>query len=489
MAYPKIIERLFGNGGDGPLLREDIVPEVVSASARRLETPVTLSVSGDASGSVPFDGSADTDVVLTVARAAEADALVLKDVGAKTAPVYFRGGVPVACADFSKTSVASADVASALGTETVGSADGGLWYLRDGVATASDADIGSGTVPVRVEGGRIVASDASVGSATQPVYMRDGEIVACGDLSGASVAKARVSDRLGTATIGSGTVPMFLFDGTPTASESTVGGPSHPVWMKDGSVTALSDSVGSDSVPVWLRNGEIVACDTGHATTADRASDAGHATTADRASDADHADEADHASEADHAATADALGTETVGSPDGALWYLDGGRPVAGTGSVGSAADPVYVRDGVITACAGVAASTAVSATTAERIGSSTVGSAAQPVYIDAGVPVPCAETADSGTGTALDASGHGFFRRTVSGDTAFSFSTEGVPCNVLTLFLTDGGSAAVTWPSSVRWTDGAAPDLTASGLDVLSFVTADGGATWIGSVVAANAL
>jgi len=50
------------------------------------------------------------------------------------------------------------------------------------------------------------------------------------------------------------------------------------------------------------------------------------------------------------------------------------------------------------------------------------------------------------------------------------------------TLILTNGQSqGAVTWPASVDWAGGTAPDLTASGVDILTFTTVDGGTIWYG--------
>lgn len=49
------------------------------------------------------------------------------------------------------------------------------------------------------------------------------------------------------------------------------------------------------------------------------------------------------------------------------------------------------------------------------------------------------------------------------------------------TLFLTNGGSQTVNWPASVDWAGGVAPTLTAAGVDVLTFMTIDGGTTWYG--------
>ena len=49
------------------------------------------------------------------------------------------------------------------------------------------------------------------------------------------------------------------------------------------------------------------------------------------------------------------------------------------------------------------------------------------------------------------------------------------------TLILTNGGSQTVNWPAAVDWAGGTAPTLTASGVDVLTFVTTDAGTTWYG--------
>ena len=49
------------------------------------------------------------------------------------------------------------------------------------------------------------------------------------------------------------------------------------------------------------------------------------------------------------------------------------------------------------------------------------------------------------------------------------------------TMVITNGGSRTVNWPASVDWAGGSAPDLTASGVDVLTFVTVDAGTTWYG--------
>ena len=55
------------------------------------------------------------------------------------------------------------------------------------------------------------------------------------------------------------------------------------------------------------------------------------------------------------------------------------------------------------------------------------------------------------------------------------------------TLFLTNGGSQTVNWPAAVDWAGASAPTLTASGLDILVFITTDGGTIWHGMVASAD--
>ena len=55
------------------------------------------------------------------------------------------------------------------------------------------------------------------------------------------------------------------------------------------------------------------------------------------------------------------------------------------------------------------------------------------------------------------------------------------------TLILTNGASQTVVWPTSVDWAGGTAPTLTASGIDILTFMTIDGGTIWYGFLAGAD--
>ena len=92
-----------------------------------------------------------------------------------------------------------------------------------------------------------------------------------------------------------------------------------------------------------------------------------------------------------------------------------------------------------------------------------------------------------SGTSPAPDADNAGGFSLTMTGNTTFSFGgvTSGRAVGFI-LQLTGNGST-VTWPSSVDWAGGTAPDAPASGeSNLYVFYTRDGGTNWIGVLSAA---
>lgn len=89
----------------------------------------------------------------------------------------------------------------------------------------------------------------------------------------------------------------------------------------------------------------------------------------------------------------------------------------------------------------------------------------------------------------SLEPSKGSTFTKTITSSTTFTFEVvpNGKSC-VFNLVLTNGGAYTVTWPSSVKWTGGNVPTLTASGVDVLTFLTCDGGTTWYGMMAVQGA-
>lgn len=81
-------------------------------------------------------------------------------------------------------------------------------------------------------------------------------------------------------------------------------------------------------------------------------------------------------------------------------------------------------------------------------------------------------------TNQTLNIDNHSAFSMTVGGNIQIDFSgtltagrmQQGV------IFITNGGAHTVTYGSNVKFTDGTAPTLTTSGIDILTFIQ-DGGA------------
>lgn len=83
---------------------------------------------------------------------------------------------------------------------------------------------------------------------------------------------------------------------------------------------------------------------------------------------------------------------------------------------------------------------------------------------------------------SAIDCSAGNYFIKTATG--ALTWTVTNVPASGAFSFLlelTNGGTGAQTWMSGIKWPGGTAPTLTASGVDVLGFITDDGGTTWRG--------
>lgn len=83
---------------------------------------------------------------------------------------------------------------------------------------------------------------------------------------------------------------------------------------------------------------------------------------------------------------------------------------------------------------------------------------------------------------SAIDCATGNYFTKTATG--ALSWTVSNVPATGVFSFLlelTNGGTGTQTWFTGIKWPGGTAPTLTASGVDLLGFVTDDGGTTWRG--------
>ena len=89
-----------------------------------------------------------------------------------------------------------------------------------------------------------------------------------------------------------------------------------------------------------------------------------------------------------------------------------------------------------------------------------------------------------SGTTPSVNVGARDTYTLTTSGNTTFTFT--GVPSSgqvgTFSLIITAGGTHTLTWPASVDWAGGAAPDAPASGeTQIYTFMTVNGGTTFYG--------
>jgi len=92
-------------------------------------------------------------------------------------------------------------------------------------------------------------------------------------------------------------------------------------------------------------------------------------------------------------------------------------------------------------------------------------------------------------TNTSIDFNDGTVQTVTGNGDCLFTFTNPPASglAGTVTLIITNGGANTTTWHSAVDWPGGAAPSLSSSGTDVLSFLTTDGGTNIYGFVGGLN--
>ena len=89
----------------------------------------------------------------------------------------------------------------------------------------------------------------------------------------------------------------------------------------------------------------------------------------------------------------------------------------------------------------------------------------------------------------SLDLSTASYWSATATGSVTWTFANapaSGVGFGFV-LELTNGGVGTQTWPASVNWPNGSAPTLSSAGVDLLVFLTRDGGTTWHGRLTSQN--
>lgn len=150
-------------------------------------------------------------------------------------------------------------------TSTDIASDTALMYLKDGLLTASTANVANDKKHLMyLNNGTLAVSDANIASATELMYLVNGELTK----SGASIAndqqlmyllngKLTASD----ADVGGNTKPIYLEDGTFKQASSTIASSTQLMYMSGGELTASKASVGGKTQPVYLLNGVITLAD------------------------------------------------------------------------------------------------------------------------------------------------------------------------------------------------------------------------------------
>lgn len=309
-------------------------------------------------------------------------------VGSEGQPVYIDEGVPTAIPKVSNA--ASADVATKLGSISVGSS-GSPIYLNGGIPTevtkvSSAAKADSAT---EAETAAKLGS-GSVGDESTPIYLKDG--VPTPTASIADVEHAKKADEATKAT----------------SSDRATTADSAATAERFG-----SEDVGSETLPVYLLKGVPTAVTkVAVAAKADSADKATSATSADKATTADSATTATRVLGFTGGSTGPVdwgiqtgATVYTCGTPGGGNIEFRDNCPEAGGVSLKVDGEFYAVEgskrcfhegDVIPVECGGTGTSTgkvkssesADRATVADAIGSESVGSASQPVYIRDGIPV-----------------------------------------------------------------------------------------------------
>ena len=199
--------------------------------------------------------------------------------------------------------------------------------------------------------------------------------------------------------------------------------------------------------------------------------------------------------------TADGGGITLKGATDKTItwvnstdtWDFNQGINVTGTLTASALAGPLT---GNVT---GNASGTAATVTGAAQAAITSVGTltgltmggelAAVDQVISRPVMKDYAETKVAMAAHAVDLSLGNVQTYTLSGNQTLTFTNPPASGSAgsFTLIVTNGASATLTWPTSVDWAGGTAPTLTASGIDILTFTTIDGGTIWYGFLAGAD--
>ena len=338
------------------------------------------------------------------------------NVGSDNNPVYFKNGIPINI------------------TGTIGSASRPV-YINNGVITAGNSipsipnlsvtssGTGDAVTDITVSGHKITFTKG--GDFADATHNHDSSYLGktAKAVSATTADTATTATKVGTATVGSTSKPVYINGGTPTALTATVGSTDIPVYLNGGTITSTGKSF-ANYVPTSRKiNNKVLSADISLTATDVGAATSTHNHDTVYATKAElEAVEAVATSAYHYKGTVTAVAAlPSTGNKEGDVYNvgssLNGGN-YAWTGSawdkLGDTVDlSGYVPTsrkinnktlaGDITLSAsevGALASTAkaVSATTADKIGTGTVGSGTKPIFISGGTPTALSATIGTAT-------------------------------------------------------------------------------------------
>ena len=220
------------------------------------------------------------------------------------------------------------------------------WSDYTGGIVNNTTNIGAANQPIYVENGEVKSSTATIGAANMPIYMSNGIITVCTsplnvDINGKAKSAAN-ADSAGYATAAG----LYISDKTNVGTNRSI------QYIVNGAVTKSTNNTGSSTKPVYLSNGVITECgntlhvNVNYATNANYANYAGHATTANNATYSNGAGIANYANYAGKIINSN----YNLGS-NRKFVYIEGGTLKASSNTQGAADLPVWMSEGVITAC------------------------------------------------------------------------------------------------------------------------------------------
>ena len=267
----------------------------------------------------------------------------------------------------------------------IGAAKQPIYIAENGTITTFTETEGTSKRPIYLNGGVLTACNDSIGSTDNPMYYEPSTGFArCTGNAGANDQIGYIENgvfKTSTITKGSDLQPIYISNGKFIASNGNKGLSNKPIYMQAGVIKESTSSLGKDGErPIFMEGGEIKQFTNLVPTLS------GSATVGGIANPVYIKD-----------GIVTGISDTVCGTTSNELMSLTSGTFQKQTGGVGSATQPVYVTDGTIT------------------VSNANVGDVTIPVYLNGGTISQCELTPSSITG-ADAADGGTLFLQSIDG-------------------------------------------------------------------------